>query len=82
MVSNETFCQVLSDTLQKSIIKPENVESTALGACKVAMIASGEDVSSFRDNLTTFEPNNSLIEIYEDNYQRWRKYVLHNLSEN
>ena len=82
MVSNKTFCQVLSDTLQKSIIKPENVESTALGACKVAMIASGEDVSSFRDNLTTFEPNNSLKEIYEDNYQRWRKYVVHNLSKN
>ena len=45
MVNNNTFCQVLSDTLGKDIIQPSNVESTAIGACKVAMIASGEDLS-------------------------------------
>jgi glycerol kinase len=35
MTANKTFCQLLSNTLQKNISKPENIESTALGACIV-----------------------------------------------
>ena len=80
MVSNGRFCQALADTLQKSIVKPKNIESTALGACKVAMIASGEKMSNIVDNLFIYEPNKSLKNIYESNYVSWRDYVDNNLS--
>ena len=80
MVENETFCQVLSDTLQKVVIRPENVESTALGACKVAMIASGETVTSLEGENKTFEPDHSLHKAYEDSVDAWRNYIKTNLS--
>ena len=80
MVANETFCQVLSDTLQKVIIRPENLESTALGACKVAMIASGEtDISLVGENKT-FDPDDSLQKVYDASLDAWRNYIKINLS--
>ena len=80
MVANETFCQVLSDTLQKVIIRPEDIESTALGACKVAMIASGETATELEGENRAFNPNNALQKIYEDGLHEWRSYVKTNLS--
>ena len=80
MVANETFCQVLSDTLQKVIIRPENLESTALGACKVAMIASGEtDINLIGENKT-FDPDDSLQKVYDATLDAWRSYIKINLS--
>ena len=80
MVENETFCQVLSDTLQKVIIRPNNVESTALGACKVAMIASGELARGLEEENKTFEPDHSLKKVYENSLDAWRSYIKINLS--
>ena len=80
MVENETFCQVLSDTLQKVIIRPENIESTALGACKVAMIASGETAEGLEGENKTFEPEHTLKKVYEDSLYAWRSYIKTNLS--
>tara|TARA_B100001250_G_C19786116_1_gene784216 strand:+ start:102 stop:1550 length:1449 start_codon:yes stop_codon:yes gene_type:complete len=80
MVQNKTFCQVLSDTLQKEIIKPENVESTALGACKVAMIGSGEEVNSIQTKHSSFLPNGNLKEIYDNNYTQWKEYISSSLE--
>ena len=80
MAANETFCQVLSDTLQKVIIRPEDIESTALGACKVAMIASGETATELEGENRAFNPNNALQKIYEDGLNKWRSYVKTNLS--
>ena len=81
MVQNKTFCQMLADTLQKKIIKPANVESTALGACKVAMIGSGVDLSEISDqNLSTFRPNKDLKEQYLINHKSWKKYILDSLK--
>ncbi len=80
MVENETFCQVLSDTLQKVIIRPKNVESTALGACKVAMIASGELAGGLEGENKTFQPNHSLKKVYENSLDAWRSYIKINLS--
>ncbi len=81
MVNNNTFCQVLSDTLGKDIIQPSNVESTAIGACKVAMIGSGEDLSNIADESSSiYKPNTDLIKVYEDNYVKWKGYLLNSLK--
>ena len=81
MVNNNTFCQALSDTLGKEIIQPSNVESTAIGACKVAMIASGEDLSNINnDSSSIYKPNLELIKVYEDNYTKWKEYLLNSLT--
>ena len=81
MVNNNTFCQVLSDTLGKDIIQPSNVESTAIGACKVAMIASGEDLSNITDDSPSiYKPNLELIKVYEDNHAKWKGYLLNFLK--
>jgi len=81
MVNNNTFCQVLSDTLGKDIIQPSNVESTAIGACKVAMIGSGEDLSNITDDSPSiYKPNLELIKVYEDNHAKWKEYLLNSLK--
>jgi len=81
MVNNNTFCQILSDTLGKDIIQPSNVESTAIGACKVAMIGSGEDLSNITDDSPSiYKPNLELIKVYEDNHAKWKGYLLNFLK--
>ena len=81
MVNNNRFCQVLSDTLGKDIIQPSNVESTAIGACKVAMIGSGEDLSNITDDSQSiYKPNLDLIKVYEDNHAKWKGYLLNSLK--
>ncbi len=81
MVNNNTFCQVLSDTLGKDIIQPSNVESTAIGACKVAMMASGEDLSNITDNSPSiYKPNLDLVKVYEDYHAKWKGYLLNSLK--
>ena len=81
MVQNKTFCQVLSDTLQRKIIKPENVESTALGACKVAMIGSGQTIKDIHTKYTSFSPNENLKDIYRKDYMLWKDYVSNSLKD-
>ena len=81
MVKNNTFCQVLSDVLGKEIIQPSNVESTAIGACKVAMIASGEDLSNIHDySSSTYKPNLDLNKVYKQNHTKWKEYLLNSLT--
>ena len=81
MVNNNTFCQVLSDTLGKDIIQPSNVESTAIGACKVAMIASGVDLTNITDHSPSiYKPNLDLVKVYEDNHAKWKGYLLNSLK--
>ena len=80
MANNGKFCQVLADTLQKKILRPNNVESTALGACKVAMIGSGENIDEIPESiLTTFANNQKLLERYEEGFSIWRKYLSNSL---
>jgi len=57
MTANKTFCQLLSDSLMVNILKPANIESTALGACIVAQISQGmniEDIKSIIEDK--YEP--------------------------
>ena len=80
MAKNGKFCQVLADTLQKKILRPNNVESTALGACKVAMIGYGENIDEIPESiLTTFANNQKLLERYEEGFSIWRKYLSNSL---
>ena len=81
MVQNKTFCQLLADALQKEIIKPTNVESTAVGACKVAMIGSGESIQNVSSqNQSTFKPNDALKRQYLINHKSWKKYINDSLK--
>ena len=80
MVQNKTFCQLLADTLQKEIVKPLNVESTAVGACKVAMIGSGKAINKISSsNLISFKPNKSLKDQFLINYKSWKEYISNSL---
>lgn len=80
MVQNKTFCQLLADTLQKEIVKPLNVESTAVGACKVAMIGSGNALNKISSsNLISFKPNKSLKDQFLINYKSWKEYISKSL---
>ena len=62
MVENEKFCQSLSNVLQINIIKPKNIETTALGAAYLAGLNAGliEDINSinkFWKNSKVYKPN-------------------------
>ena len=81
MVQNLKFCQLLADTLQKQIVKPENVESTAIGACKVAMIGSGESLKNIQTKKLSFKPNKNLEDNYTNRYNIWKDYIKNSLKD-
>ena len=80
MVSNKTFCQVLADTLQIEIVKPKNVESTAIGACKVAMLSSGMSIENFSKNEIPYKVNKDRRDVYFRNYSKWQEYLLNTIK--
>jgi len=76
MTANKVFLQILSDSLQKEIIKPINTESTALGACIVCLIADGfklEEIKTLIENK--YSPNSELSNFYKNDYLDWKKYI-------
>ncbi len=80
MVGNNSFCQALADTLNKEIFQPENIESTAIGACKVCMMSSGLDIEKINNSkIKPFKPNKQLTETYSKNYTKWKSYILNSL---
>ena len=80
MVGNDSFCQALADTLDKEIFQPENIESTAIGACKVCMMSSGLDIEKINNSkIKPFKPNKGLTETYSKNYTKWKSYILNSL---
>ena len=81
MTANKTFCQLLSSVLQKNISKPENIESTALGACIVSQVAEGlsiEDVKPKLENL--YKPDRSSEDFYNSDYSSWKEYIETTIS--
>ena len=76
MIANNTFCQLLANTLDKKIISPRNIESTALGACIVAMIGSG-DKRDFKNAETekTFIASKANVNHLHDKYETWKEYI-------
>ena len=81
MIQNSTFCQVLADTLQKELVRPENVESTAIGACKVAMIGSGASLANIQTKKLSFVPNKNLEHEYLNKYNSWKGYIEKSLRD-
>ena len=80
MVGNNSFCQALADTLNKEIFQPENIESTAIGACKVCMMSSGLDIEKINNSkIKPFKPNKQLTETYSENYTKWKSYILNSI---
>ena len=80
MVWNNSFCQALADTLNKEIFQPENIESTAIGACKVCMMSSGLDIEKINNSkIKPFKSNKGLTETYSKNYTKWKSYILNSL---
>ncbi|MFQ3340059.1 MAG: glycerol kinase [Gammaproteobacteria bacterium] len=76
MTSNETFCQVLSDALQKEVLKPVNKESTALGACIVAQVGFGVTLSDITvEHEKKLIPNMKLKDSYDEDYLSWKSYI-------
>ena len=75
-MQNNSFCQLLADTLKKEVLQPKNVESTAIGACKVCMLASGLDIDNLnKDDASSFKPNVDLTETYTNAFNDWKLYV-------
>mgnify|MGYP000002566344 FL=1 len=76
MIANNTFCQLLANTLDKKIISPKNIESTALGACIVAMIGSGDE-RDFNNAETekTFIASEAGVAQLHEKYQIWKDYI-------
>ena len=80
MVKNKTFCQILANSLEKEILQPQNVESTALGACIVAMAASSYDLNNIKaSDMDIFKPNVENTIISKKSYDEWKSYLTHTM---
>ena len=81
MVQNSTFCKILANSLQKVILRPQNVESTAVGACIVAMMASGENLDDIKvSDMDLFKTDAENIKDNKRNYKEWRTYLSHTMN--
>ena len=81
MVQNSTFCKILANSIQKVILRPQNVESTAVGACIVAMIASGENLDDIKvSDIDLFKTDAENIKDNKKNYEEWRSYLSHTMN--
>jgi len=81
MTANKTFCQLLSDSLMVNILKPVNIESTALGACIVAQISQGENIDNIKSRIEhKYEPQDNLKDFLETDYRLWRNYIEKTIS--
>ena len=81
MTANKTFCQLLSDTLQENIHKPQNIESTALGACIVSQISEGVSMNDIKTQIEKkYKPQYSLKDFFEIDYKIWRNYLEKTIS--
>ena len=79
MLANKNFIQSLSNILQIKIIKPNDLETTALGAAYLAAINSGvinniEEISNLWKSEKIYKPKIKKY-IISNNVKKWRKAV-------
>ena len=79
MVANNWFLQFLSDILNLPVERPQNVESTVLGAAYLAayqagIISSTDDMTKFWRRESLFEPS-MLADRRESLLAGWRNAV-------
>jgi len=75
MSNNSFFSQLLADTLKKEIYKPQDIETTALGAAYLAAIGSGfakkEDLLDFWEIDKKYASKKNL----DSKFQNWQSYL-------
>ena len=80
MVKNKKFLQLLSNTLSTNIKKPDQIESTAVGAFKIALLGSGiKDTDEIRKIGSYDEVKSQQSLKLNDDYQIWKEYLEKNL---
>ena len=80
MVQNKRFLQLLSNILSTDIKKPDQIESTAVGAFKIAFLGSGIKNIDEIKKIGTYDETKAVpsIELNND-YQTWKAYLTKNL---
>ena len=80
MVQNKRFLQLLSNILSTDIKKPDQIESTAVGAFKIALLGSGLKNIDEIKKIGTYDETKAVpsIELNND-YQTWKAYLTKNL---
>ena len=80
MVKNKKFLQLLSNTLSTNIKKPDQIESTAVGAFKIALLGSGiKDINEIQQIGSYDEVKSRQSLKLNDDYQVWKEYLTKNL---
>jgi len=80
MVKNKKFLQLLSNTLSMNIKKPDQIESTAVGAFKIALLGSGiKDIDEIQEIGSYDEVKSQKSLKLNDDYQIWKEYLAKNL---
>ena len=80
MVKNRKFLQLLSNTLSTNVKKPDQIESTAVGAFKIALLGSGiKDIDEIQEIGSYDEVKSKQSHQLSDDYQIWKNYLTKNL---
>ena len=80
MVKNRKFLQLLSNTLSTNVKKPDQIESTAVGAFKIALLGSGiKDIDEIQEIGSYNEVKSKQSHQLSDDYQIWKNYLTKNL---
>ena len=80
MVKNKKFLQLLSNTLSTNIKKPDQIESTAVGAFKIALLGSGiKDINEIQQIGSYDEVKSQQSLKLNDDYKVWKEYLTKNL---
>ena len=80
MVKNRKFLQLLSNTLSTNIKKPDQIESTAVGAFKIALLGSGiKNIDEIQEIGAYDEVKSKKSPQLNDDYQIWKGYLTRNL---
>ena len=80
MVKNRKFLQLLSNTLATNIKKPDQIESTAVGAFKIALLGSGiKNIDEIQEIGSYDEVKSKKSLQLNDDYQIWKRYLMRNL---
>ena len=86
MINNNNFLQSLSDVTQVKIIKPENIETTSLGAAYLAGLNSGiinniNEIKSFWKKNQEAKPKTNKI-VMQKRINNWKKTIKNLISLN
>ncbi len=80
MVKNRKFLQLLSNTLSTNVKKPDQIESTAVGAFKIALLGSGiKNIDEIKEIGSYDEVKSKQYPQLSKEYQIWKGYLTKNL---